>query len=97
MTGDDVDYTWSQAYWYPDWLTVITARSFLDGASHRYQIISDLADPLAESAAHTLWRPCPEHRCNQCAVAPICSYVILTGYPDQPAAHPSTRNIGQDG
>ncbi|SEF38127.1 hypothetical protein SAMN05421837_11878 [Amycolatopsis pretoriensis] len=84
MTGDDVDYSWPHAWWYPDWLTVIVARSFLDATGHRYQIISDLDDPLAESAAHTLWRPCPEHRCGRCAVAPICSYVILTAYPGEP-------------
>lgn len=99
MTGDDVDYSWPHAYWYPDWVTVIIARSFLDGAGHGYQIISDLEDPLAESAAHTLWRPCPEHRCSRCAVAPICSYIILTGYfgyPVEPTTDPSSRSVGQD-
>ncbi|WP_328442801.1 hypothetical protein [Amycolatopsis sp. NBC_00438] len=99
MTGDAVDYSWPHAYWYPDWVTVIIARNFLDGAGHSYQIISDLEDPLAESAAHTLWRPCPEHRCNRCAVAPICSYVILTsyiGYPVEPTADPSGRSVGRD-
>lgn len=87
MTGTDVDYdSWSQAYWYHDWVTVILARSVLDGTGHRYQIISDLDDPLAESAAHALWRPCLEHRCNRCAVAPTCSYVILTNYLGEPPA-----------
>ncbi|WP_410675478.1 hypothetical protein [Amycolatopsis sp. cmx-4-68] len=90
VTGENVDYSRPHAYWYPDWLTVIIARSFLDGAGHSYQIISDLDDPLAESAAHTLWRPCPEHRCSQCAVAPICSYVILTGYHGEPATAPTS-------
>ncbi len=91
MTGDVVAYSWPHAWWFHDWLTVMMARSFLNGAGHRYQIISDLDDPLAESAAHTLWRPCPRHRCSHCSVAPTCSYVILTGYPGEPADHGGKR------
>lgn len=77
-----VDYSWPHAYWFPDWVTIIIARSFLDGKFFPYQIITDLEDPLRKEAAHTLWFACEEHSCAECGVSPVNSYVILTPYRD---------------
>ena len=46
IEGDEIDFTLANAYWLPDWTTVMIFRAYLESTNESFQILMDNADGI---------------------------------------------------